>query len=174
MPTNHPTPGNTFIYYGDELGLLGTCSDTKPNYYYDMNYRTPMPFEDERTNSVEYFYYFHGQGITTSNTITGQTVEEIVNDPNSIYNKLKEALVLKNSSEVLQKGTLTKVEGLLPNLSGFDVKYNDTTIRILYVSSDINDTVSLTVSNGLLYNLGAEVNGSSIKLDKCDLIAFVL
>lgn len=171
---NALTPGNTFIYYGDELGLLGTATDTRPNYYYDMNYRTPMPFENERTDSVAYFEGFHGQGVTTSNTITDESISEILSDPNSIYNKLKEALALKNSSEVLQKGTLSTIEALEENLSGFDVTYNGKTIRVLYVSSNVSEDITLDITSELLYNLGANVNGSQITLNSCDLIAYQL
>lgn len=171
---NALTPGNTFIYYGDELGLLGTCTDTRPNYYYDMNYRTPMPFTEERTNSVNYFEGFHGKGITTSKTFTNETIEDMMMDSDSIYSKLKEALKLKNNNEVFQKGTLSKVEGLAEDLSGFDVTYNGTTIRILYVSSNVSRTIAIDLDNELLYNLGASVSGNTISLNSCDLIAYQL
>ena len=139
-----------------------------------MNYRTPMPFENERTDSVAYFEGFHGQGVTTSNTITNESISEILSDSNSIYNKLKEALALKNSSDVLQKGTLTSIEGLEENLSGFDVTYNGKTIRVLYVSSNVNGTINLEIESELLYNLGAFKSGNTVSLTSCDLIAYEL
>ncbi|MCR5231196.1 MAG: hypothetical protein K6B64_00945, partial [Acholeplasmatales bacterium] len=171
---NALTPGNTFIYYGDELGLMGTCEDTRPNYYYDMNYRTPMPFTNGLTDSESYFEAFHGSGITTSKTYSNKTIEEDIADSNSIYNALKNALALKNSSEVLQKGTIKEISDLPSGLSGFDVTYNNQTIRILYISSNVTSSINYTIDGELLYNLGASVNNKTITISTCNLIAFTI
>ena len=159
---NALTPGNAFIYYGDELGLVGTCEDTRPDWYYDMNYRTPMPWNNGRTNSVSYFESFHGSGVTTSRTYSGKTAEQDRNDNGSIYAALKGALALKNSSETLQKGTISSLETKDSGIRGFNLAYENEIIQVLYNISG-NDYVT-TFGSAPLYALTADSNGSQVTI----------
>ena len=170
---NALTPGNTFIYYGDELGLKGTCEDTRAGWYYDMNYRTPMPWSNGRTNSVKYFANFHGTGKTTSRTFIGQTVEQMMEEENSIYDCLRKALKLKNSNETLQKGTIAPIANLDNGLNGFDVAYNGSSVRVIYNPSSGN-AVDYPLDKDPLYNLGATITNGHAQISSYDLIAYAL
>ena len=88
------SPGNSFLYYGDELGLQASC----PSGYTDMSFRTPMPFGSERTDSVKYFGGFHGTGVTSSTTFDGSSIESMQADASSIYNVAKSAIRFKNEN----------------------------------------------------------------------------
>ncbi len=68
-------PGDSYVYYGDELGMDGTCSNTREGYYEDLNFRTPMPFSSGRTVSEKYLYSsVPGKSMTTS-TYKNETPE---------------------------------------------------------------------------------------------------
>lgn len=171
---NALTPGNTFIYYGDELGLKGTCEDTRAGWYYDMNYRTPMPWANGRTDSVKYFANFHGTGKTTSKTFTNQTLEQIVGEEDSIYGYLRKALKLKNKNEILQKGTITSIANLSSGLNGFDVIYNGNTIRVIYNPSNSSNAIDYPLDKDPLYNIGTTIENGHAQISSYDLIAYAL
>ena len=162
------TPGNAFVYYGDELGLLGTAEDTKPDWYYDMNYRTAMPWKDGRCRSVTYFGGFHGSGVTTSTAFSGKTAEEDVLDKDSIFTSLQGAIKAKNGSEILQKGRISAIQNLAEGLSGFDATYQNETIRVVWNSTD--DTIDYSIDSTPIYSL-AYGNGA---LSSFGLVAFSL
>lgn len=165
---NALTPGNTFIYYGDELGLKGTC----PEGYQDMNYRTPMPWENERTNSVKYFLNFKGNGVTTSECASNKSPEKDMKDANSIYTALKNALSVKNANETLQKGSIKVIDGLDSKLNGFDVTLGSETIRVVFNGS--SNEVNYEMNGTLLYNLSATVESSNVTLPSYGLIVYTL
>lgn len=165
---NTLTPGNTFIYYGDELGLKGTCDQG----WQDMHYRTPMPWESERTDSVKYFLNFKGDGKTTSKCYSNKSPEKDMVDPNSIYTALKNAVKVKNESETLQKGTVKAISGLDENLNGFDVTLDSETVRVVFNGS--NSSVNYEASGTLLYNLAATVDGNNVTLPSYSLVAYKL
>ncbi len=154
IAVNALTPGNTFVYYGDELGLKGTCEDTRAGWYYDMNFRTPMPFDSGRTNSVAYFENFHGTGVTTSTTMSGKTITQDVADPYSCYNVLKKAIAIKNASKILQKGKVqasainnTNLIDYKVTLDGESVHFycNTTTSQMtVEVSGTLQDSITVS------------------------------
>ncbi|MBQ7250834.1 MAG: starch-binding protein [Bacilli bacterium] len=174
---NALTPGDAYIYYGDELGLKGTCSDTREGWYYDMNFRTPMPWGDStRTNSTAYFENFHGQGITTSTTLSGNSIEEDIADPYSTYNVLKKALAIKNGSEVLQKGLVSPSAMSKANLVDYAVTYNGKTVHF-YCNTSATSSLSIDVTGTLKDTItvaAGEVtlSGGKLNLPACA-IAFV-
>ena len=169
---NALTPGNTFIYYGDEIGLKGTCEGTAKDWYYDMNFRTPMPWISERTDSVKYFENFHDSGVTTSVTFSGKSIEQDVNDDSSIYSCLKRALHVKNNSVVLQRGTVSAIPNLDSSLNGFDVTLNGTTIRV--VVNCTNKTIDYTINDQVLYTLKATISNNVASLSQYSLVAYQL
>ena len=170
---NALTPGNAFIYYGDELGLKGTCEDTRPNWYYDMNYRTPMPWATGRTRSLAYFADFHGNAVTTSTTASGEEIETYIKSDDSIYASLKAALTLKNSSETLQKGNISTISGLSEGLNGFDVAFEGKTIRIVFNAASA-EPISYELSSMPLYEIAAQIQGNTATLNQSGLIAFAI
>ena len=157
------TPGNTFIYYGDELGMKGTC----PGGWEDMSYRTPMPFQTERTDSNAYFYTFNGDRSTTSVTFSGNTAEEDMNDPNSIYNKLKEATALKNSELVFKKGTIESIDDLNIALSGYSLYLDGRTVYVIF-NPTAND-ITYDFSGDVLLS-SQSASGQSVILGQGDYI----
>lgn len=166
---NALTPGNAFIYYGDELGLKGTAEDTQPNWYYDMNYRTPMPWKDGTTKSVKYFNGFHGSGVTTSTTFSGKTAEEDALAEDSIYAALKGALQVKNANEALQKGAISSLSELPGGLNGFNVSYDGASIDVIFHSA-AEVAASYSYEGNVLYTLNASADGSVATLQNNGLI----
>ena len=92
-------PGNTFIYYGEEVGLQGM----KP----DQNIREPMPWYESN----------EGEGLTdwlngkNKYSLGGETsVEAQVDDPDSMLNHYKELLSWRNEIRALKDGDVAEYD----------------------------------------------------------------
>ena len=94
---NIMAPGNSFIYYGDELNLQASINGG----YDDYLHRTPMPFATGKTNMKTYtagFSDYYSPLVSyTSTTYSGNSAEADSNNPNSIYSIYAQAVALKNS-----------------------------------------------------------------------------
>lgn len=95
-------PGDSYVYYGEELGLTGSC----PQGYADMAYRTPMPFAQGRTDSTKYFESFKGDGRSTSVTLSGKSAKEDLADAASLANDFGDAIKAKNRAKTLYAGKI--------------------------------------------------------------------
>lgn len=137
--------GNTFVYYGDELGLKGTC----PEGYDDMAFRTPMPFKTGRTNSVTYFNGFHGNGKTTSTTLSGKSADEDSANPNSMYGVMKTLLNIKKQSNAIKCGTVAKIDGLPSGLNGYTLSDSTNTVSFIYNAT--SSAIEYHFSGNVLY-----------------------
>ncbi len=92
-------PGSPFLYYGEEIGLLGA----KP----DPNIRTPMPWNDHEA----------GGGFTTGTPwrpfATGREQANVAaqsRDPGSLLAHYRRLLHLRASSPALRRGTIAVLE----------------------------------------------------------------
>ena len=148
--------GNTFIYYGDELALRGTC----PQGYDDMAYRTPMPFKTDRTKSVNYFQGFRGDGNSTTNTYSNKFAEEDSRDANSLYTMMAALLNIKKNSNAVKNGAVAKLNNLPEGLNGYTLKDETETISFVYNST--SKKIDYQFSGRSLYSTDGDTNKISI------------
>ena len=155
---NALTPGNAYIYYGDELGLKASSDG-----YTDQNYRTPMPFTSGLTDSVKYFEHFHGTGKSTWSTLSGKSIEQDQADPYSVYRILKKAIAIKKGNEVLRRGRVRESAIKMDNLVDYQIAYNGKTVRFFCntsatsplevdVSGALGETISISSEKPTLVN----------------------
>ncbi len=138
---NALTPGNAFVYYGDELGLQASC----PQGYTDMNYRTPMPFSSGLTDSTKYFENFKGNGKTTWSTLSGKSIEEDQRDPYSAYNVLKDAIAIKKKYDILQKGSVEAASSSSGTIVDYKISYGGNSLH-LYCNTSSSSSSDVSVS----------------------------
>lgn len=91
--------GNAFIYYGEELGMKGSGKDE--------NKRAPMYWSATDTTGM-----CSGPKDMDSFEMINPPLDEQLNDPYSIYNYYKKAIMLRNAFPVIARGNTTAVEGL--------------------------------------------------------------
>ena len=145
---NAVTPGATFIYYGDELGLQGSC----PNGWNDMSYRTPMPWDDKYlTKSKEYYKNYKGgcDGTTTSKIEGNDSLKlsSYIANSDSIYKNLSNVLKAKLNNEFLRNASLTATKDssiFKDGISGFSLTNNDYKIHFLFNGNSSSKSVSAT------------------------------
>ena len=112
--------GSCFIYYGEEIAMPGSGNDPSK--------RAPMYWNELRTD-----------GTTTpppSCTIPDEypygSLEDQINDPNSIYNFYREVIAIRNALPVISHGVTTAEEALNVNcISAQRKTWNDQECIIL-------------------------------------------
>ncbi len=124
--------GNSFIYYGEELGMSGSGRDENkraPMYWSTTNL-TGMTFGPEDMEAVT-----HNFG----------TYEDQVDDPMSIYNYYKRAVRLRNENPEIARGTTQVIDRLNQgDIAAITRSYEDSSIAILYNLSEEEVEVKLT------------------------------
>jgi len=90
-------PGNSFVYYGDELGMTGSGGK-----WHDMTLRTSMPFAKGRTDTARFMDGAH--------TNPGVEAESQVSSPDSLFSYTTKAIRLKAAHPTLFTGEASKLE----------------------------------------------------------------
>ncbi len=145
-------PGNSFVFYGDELSLEG---DRYGNAWDDMLYRTPMLWD---STTEEYPGYFYG-AYTSSN----YNVEDEINNPNSLLNTYKELIDLKESLPVFSTGDLSGVN-LHEDIISYQILSEEQNILVLHNLDSIPhqvDNTSMTRILGYVSQSSAPVLGET-------------
>ena len=144
--------GNSFIYYGEELGMSGSGRDENKRapMYWSTTEQTGMTIGPQEMETVT-----HNFG----------TYEDQVNDPMSIYNYYKRAVRLRNENPEIARGT-TKVMDTLNQgeIAAITRTYEDSSIAIVYNISEeevqvkLSDTdMNIEAIRGYLSTNGAAV-----------------
>lgn len=168
---NALTPGNTYIYYGDELGLRATADG-----YQDQSYRTPMPFETGLTNSTAYFENFHLSGASTWSTLSNRSISEDQADPHSAYSLLKKAISIKAGDPVLRKGRVEAKSSGNSDLVDYSISLDGETTHF-YCNTSASKPITVNVSGQIADSISAtssvpSLAGGVLTLPPCS-IAFI-
>lgn len=130
-------PGNVFIYYGEEVGMLGSGKDE--------NKRLPMPWgkSEGMTNAPT------GADYTLQQP---QSVEEALKSKDSLLNHLKNVIKIRNQYPSISRGDFEVLDA--KDTSIYALEYEDVIVvhnfsketKTFIVPSSISDTITL---NGL-------------------------
>jgi len=159
-------PGDTFVYYGEELGMSGTGKDE--------NFRAPMLWTDD----VDAAGMTVGPpGMEPQDNSFPPAVQQ-VSDPDSIYSYIRDALHLRRkypqigrgSIEVMQIEADDRAGAVIRSWQGSDI------IMVFNVGSDL---VELKVQGTLQDHLSAtgkvpEKNGDIISIPEFTIAILVL
>ncbi|WP_310602214.1 alpha-amylase family glycosyl hydrolase [Anaerosporobacter sp.] len=123
--------GNSFIYYGEELGMSGSGRDE--------NKRAPMYWSTTDVTGMT-------AGPKEMETVTHNfgTYEDQVDDPMSLYNYYKRAVRLRNENPEIARGTTQVIDALNQgDIAAITRTYGDSSVAILYNVSEEAANVSL-------------------------------
>jgi len=129
-------PGIPFIYYGEEIGMLGSG----PHEYI----RAPMQWAGDVNGGFSDItpWFPLGSGHTTYN------VEDEASAPNSLLNHYRSLIHIRNDQEALRKGYLLPVESTGDDILSYARIYeNEAVIAVTNLGSDvISPVLSMPVS----------------------------
>lgn len=100
-------PGTPYIYYGEELGMLGK----KP----DPNIREPFLWSDAESDSLRTNWI--DPKFTSDKTVN--SLQEQMENSSSLLNHYKEWIQLRNHNEILTKGGIAQFDNQNRNLLAF-------------------------------------------------------
>ncbi len=115
-------PGAPYIYYGEEIGMLGQ----KP----DPNIREPFLW---RANDPGIPTWMEAE-YTTPATVT--PLDKQMSDPNSLYNHYRKLIAFRKDSPVLTFGAIDTTDYQTPGLSSFYRSYAGDTLLVLHNLTD--------------------------------------
>lgn len=134
-------PGNSFTYYGEEIGM------TSPSPTGDANFRTPMVFDSENmpTISVE------GIGDTFDPPTNGG-VDQQLKDKNSLLNFYKRIIKVKLQNPEIARGRITGIQDFGDDAVGaFFTEYDGEKLLIIH-NFDSEEAKALEITDDMIEN----------------------
>ena len=123
-------PGNSFVYYGEEIGMTGSSSDPDK--------RTGMYWSS--TDKTGYVEKIPG---SANKDVPEKSVEEQLKDDNSLLSFYKRVIALKNQNPEIARGDVTAVDLGNKAVSGYVSSYNDSKVMVIYNVSGKGETVTI-------------------------------
>ena len=111
-------PGTPYIYYGEEIGMLGMKPD---NYIREPFLWSKTTLEDSTWLKPKY-----------SIPPAVLPLDEQINDPKSIYQFYQKWIALRNTYPSLSKGTIDLVNPEFPNVLAYVRGYKDERIMVIH------------------------------------------
>ena len=125
-------PGNSFTYYGEEIGIEA------PNATNDASYRTPMIWDNDNLPDI----YVNGVAEVTENELGG--VKQQLVRKGSLLNTYRTLYKIKSENPEIARGKITKVlESDDPNYGGYYVEYKGSTLLIIHYGGTEKKTINI-------------------------------
>lgn len=159
------SPGNSYVYYGDELNL----QPSKTGGWDDMLYRTPMPFASGKTNMVTYINGEGGLTAGNSTTYSGSTADADASSNSSIYAAYAKAIQLKNNNPLLYSGSISaNGNNQDKNIGSYFITDGVTTMTVIYNTASTSKVITfennITKIGDVSYSGSASVSGSTLTM----------
>lgn len=127
------SPGNSFTYYGEEIGIEA------PNTTNDASYRTAMIWDNDNLPNI----YVNGVADVEKNELGG--VKQQLEQPDSLLNTYRKLIKIKNQNPAIARGTITSTFTIDDDvyIGGFVVEYNDEKLLIIHNGDEETKTVTI-------------------------------
>ncbi len=149
------TPGSPFIYYGEEIGMLGSRGGANT----DANRRLAMLWGDEDTvrNPI---------GANYKAEQSNGTVADQLPDGNSLYNHYKKLIAIRKANPEIAYGTFVPLKVSNSYAGGFLSTWNGSSVAVLHNSTTETVTIDLAqVTDVPLSTITAFAGAGSAKLE---------
>lgn len=117
-------PGNSFIYYGEEIGMTGSGIDE--------NKRLPMVWSVEDKSGITYSPL--GATADNSNILAGVSEQE--KDESSLLNFYKKAIKLKNMNPEIARGDITAIDVGNGSICAYSCEYEGSKVYVIHNLSE--------------------------------------
>ncbi len=135
------TPGNSFTYYGEELGAKVLADRTENDAYY----RGPMNWDDNVETTI-----WCTASATQDWPYGG--VKQQTEDEDSLLTFYRQAVKVKNQSPQIARGTITETYTFdESSICAFKVEYEGEAVMVIHNMSD-DETITLNITEDMLTN----------------------
>ena len=126
-------PGSSFIYYGEEIGMLGSRGGSNT----DANRRLAMLWGDGDTVKDPV-------GANYSAKQANGTVQDQLSDPDSLYNHYKKLIALRKANPEIANGVFTSLSMKEGRIGGFLSQYEGKTVAVIHNTTTDEVTIDLS------------------------------
>ena len=126
-------PGSSFIYYGEEIGMLGSRGGSNT----DANRRLAMLWGDDDTVKDPV-------GANYSANQANGTVKDQLSDPGSLYNHYKKLIAIRKANPEIANGAFTSLALNEGRIGGFLSQYEGKTVAVIHNTT--TDAVTIDLS----------------------------
>ncbi|MBL0743654.1 alpha-amylase family glycosyl hydrolase [Chryseolinea lacunae] len=144
-------PGTPYVYYGEEIGMLGK----KPDEYI----REPFVWATDDKAKENLQTSWEQPRYSTAQTVTPASLQQ--NDPASLYNAYRNLIHFRNSSKALTFGTIDPSGVNVAEVVSFKRTHEGETVLVLHNVSDVEVTVTLENSNAAFNTIVFDSNGTT-------------
>lgn len=155
-------PGSPYIYYGEELGMLGK----KPDEYI----REPFLWETKKLD--KWRTHWMTPHYNTDSTLSPAGIQ--MKDKNSLYNYYKTLIALRTNSKALTYGEIVPLSLGIEQVCAFERNFEDESLLILHNASDKDLFIDISERLKPFHRLTYKSAGDGIKKSKLMLPAFGL
>ena len=154
-------PGSSFIYYGEEIGMLGSRGGSNT----DANRRLAMLWGDDDTVKDPV-------GANYSAKQANGTVKDQLSDPDSLYNHYRKLIALRKANPEIANGTYTSLDLKAGRVGGFLSEYEGKSVVVIHntttdeVTVDLSKLPQITISQLVAFvGVGtASLDGSTLTI----------
>ena len=149
-------PGTPYIYYGEELGMLGDKLSTYEDQFGpDAFVREPYVWDIARADVMQTSW--ETPRYSTDETVVPYNQQQ--KDPGSLLNFYKKLITFRNSSRPLTYGDIQPAGTHIEEVVSFKRTYQNEEIMVLHNISDVEISVPLEEGFGeIVFSTVAEVN----------------
>ncbi len=142
-------PGTPYIYYGEEIGMLGT----KPDEFI----REPFIWDVDKNDAMQTTW--EASKFSTSSTVVPLSKQK--DDANSMYQFYKKLIHYRNGSKALTQGEIENSNLNISEVVSFIRKSGEEEVLVLNNVSDVEVTVKLTEGNAKFDAIDYDSNGAA-------------
>ena len=151
-------PGTPYIYYGEEIGMLGV----KP----DQNIREPFLWGDENFKDTSWMQPVHSVPVAV------EPLSKQMNDPVSIYHHYKTWIKIRKENPVFAAGDLEFVQTHVPNLLAY--KITNGVDHVMTIHNLGNEVLEYAVpEKSKIMPEGIELNEKKIRIEPFSSVVIV-
>ena len=132
------TPGNSFTYYGEEIGMLAPGTDS------DKYYRLPMVFDSEHPQQIVV------DGYTAAEATAAAGVKQQLADKNSLLNHYRRLITVKLQNPEIARGKISAQQNFGDTQIGAYTIEKDSEKLLVIHNFSATEAKTLTITDEML------------------------
>ena len=163
-------PGTPYLYYGEEIGMLGDKLKTYEDFFGpDAYVREPFVWDVDKKDPMQTAW--EKPAFSTDQTVKPENVQK--NDPSSLLNFYKKLIHYRNTSLPLTQGDIEASGITASEIVSFTRKYKAQEELIIHNVSDVEVTLKLDAENNKFDDVAyASTDGFILKEGELKIPAF--